>query len=91
MDQEIKTVIQYPTGSTEFDIPFDYLSRKFVRVSLVSDDNRRLLSNITEYRYVSKTRVKLLAGTAGFDRVEIRRYTSASDRRWSGLSSRTLI
>ena len=80
MDQEIKTVIQYPTGSTEFDIPFDYLSRKFVRVSLVSDDNRRLLSNITEYRYVSKTRVKLLAGTAGFDRVEIRRYTSASDR-----------
>lgn len=80
MDQEIKTVIQYPTGSTEFDIPFDYLSRKFVRVSLVSDDNRRLLSNITEYRYVSKTRVKLLVATTGFDRVEIRRFTSASER-----------
>ncbi len=80
MDQEIKTVIQYPTGSTEFDIPFDYLSRKFVRVSLVSDDNRRLLSNITEYRYVSKTRVKLLVDTTGFDRVEIRRLTSASER-----------
>lgn len=80
MDQEIKTVIQYPTGSTEFDIPFDYLSRKFVRVSLVSDDNRRLLSNITEYRYVSKTRVKLLVDTSGFDRVEIRRFTSASER-----------
>lgn len=80
MDQEIKTVIQYPTGSTEFDIPFDYLSRKFVRVSLVSDDNRRLLNNITEYRYVSKTRVKLLVATTGFDRVEIRRFTSASER-----------
>lgn len=80
MDQEIKTVIQYPTGSTEFDIPFDYLSRKFVRVSLVSDDNRRLLSNITEYRYVSKTRVKLLVATTGFDRVEVRRFTSASER-----------
>ncbi|WPJ50650.1 hypothetical protein RCIP0024_00044 [Klebsiella phage RCIP0024] len=80
MDQEIKTVIQYPTGSTEFDIPFDYLSRKFVRVSLVADDNRRLLSNITEYRYVSKTRVKLLVETTGFDRVEIRRFTSASER-----------
>lgn len=80
MDQEIKTVIQYPTGSTEFDIPFDYLSRKFVRVSLVSDDNRRLLSNITEYRYVSKTRVRLLVDTSGFDRVEIRRFTSASER-----------
>lgn len=80
MDQDIKTVIQYPVGPTEFDIPFDYLSRKFVRVSLVSDDNRRLLSNITEYRYVSKTRVKLLADTTGFGRVEIRRYTSASER-----------
>ncbi|MDT9151077.1 phage tail fiber protein, partial [Escherichia coli] len=65
---------------TEFDIPFDYLSRKFVRVSLVADDNRRLLSNITEYRYVSKTRVKLLVETTGFDRVEIRRFTSASER-----------
>lgn len=80
MDQDIKTVIQYPVGATEFDIPFDYLSRKFVRVSLVSDDNRRLLSNITEYRYVSKTRVKLLVDTTGFDRVEIRRFTSASER-----------
>ncbi len=80
MDQDIKTVIQYPVGATEFDIPFDYLSRKFVRVSLVSDDNRRLLSNITEYRYVSKTRVKLLVATTGFDRVEIRRFTSASER-----------
>lgn len=80
MDQDIKTVIQYPVGPTEFDIPFDYLSRKFVRVSLVSDDNRRLLSNITEYRYVSKTRVKLLVATTGFDRVEIRRFTSASER-----------
>lgn len=80
MDQDIKTVIQYPVGATEFDIPFDYLSRKFVRVSLVSDDNRRLLSNITEYRYVSKTRVKLLVAATGFDRVEIRRFTSASER-----------
>lgn len=80
MDQEIKTVIQYPTGSTEFDIPFDYLSRRFVRVSLVSEDSRKLLSNITEYRYVSKTRIKLLVSTEGFDRVEIRRFTSASER-----------
>lgn len=80
MDQDIKTVIQYPVGATEFDIPFDYLSRKFVRVSLVADENRRLLSNITEYRYVSKTRVKLLVDTTGFDRVEIRRFTSASER-----------
>lgn len=80
MDQDIKTVIQYPTGATEFDIPFDYLSRKFVRVSLVSDSDRRLLSNITEYRYVSKTKVKILVSTTGFDRVEIRRFTSATER-----------
>lgn len=80
MDQDIKTIIQYPTGDTEFDIPFDYLSRKFVRMSLVANDNRRLLSNITEYRYVSKTRVRLLVDTTGFDRVEIRRFTSASER-----------
>lgn len=80
MDQDIKTVIQYPLGATEFDIPFDYLARKFVRVSLVSDDDRRLLNNITEYRYVSKTRVKLLVDTTGFERLEIRRFTSATER-----------
>lgn len=81
MDQDIRTVINYPlTGSAEFDIPFDYLARKFVRVSLVSDENRQQLSNITEYRFVSKTRIKLLVGTTGFDRLEIRRFTSASER-----------
>lgn len=81
MDQDIRTVINYPlSGAVEFDIPFDYLARKFVRVSLVSDDNRRLLSNITEYRYVSKTRIKILVDTTGFDRLEIRRFTSASER-----------
>lgn len=80
MDQDIKTIIQYPTGAEEFDIPFDYLSRKFVRVSLVAAENRRLLSNIAEYRYVSKTRIKLLVDTTGFDRVEVRRFTSASER-----------
>lgn len=81
MDQDIRTVINYPlSGSVEFDIPFDYLARKFVRVSLVSDENRQQLSNITEYRFVSKTRIKLLVGTTGFDRLEIRRFTSASER-----------
>lgn len=81
MDQDIRTVINYPlSGTVEFDIPFDYLARKFVRVSLVSDDNRQLLSNITDYRFVSATRIKLLVGTADYDRLEIRRFTSASER-----------
>ncbi|WP_236527970.1 phage tail fiber protein, partial [Escherichia coli] len=73
-----KTIIQYPTSGDEYDIPFDYLSRKFVRVSLVSDTQRVLLDNITDYRYVSRTRVKLLVSTDGYSRVEIRRFTSAS-------------
>ncbi|WPH66506.1 tail fibers protein with depolymerase domain [Klebsiella phage PEA128] len=79
MDQDTKTIIQYPTGSDEYDIPFDYLSRKFVRVSLVSDTQRLLLDNITDYRYVSRTRVKLLVSTDWYSRVEIRRFTSASE------------
>ncbi|AXE28435.1 tail fibers protein [Klebsiella phage vB_KpnP_IME321] len=80
MNQDIKTIIQYPVGDVEFDIPFDYLSRKFVRVYLVSPLNRRQLNNITEYRYVSRTRIKLLVETAGFNLIEIRRFTSASER-----------
>lgn len=80
MNQDIKTIIQYPVGDVEFDIPFDYLSRKFVRVYLVSPLNRRQLNNITEYRYVSRTRIKLLVETDGFNLMEIRRFTSASER-----------
>lgn len=80
MDQDIKTVIQYPTGDSEYDIPFDYLSRKFVRVSLVGDNSRVILSNVTDYRYVSKTRIKLLADATGYGRIELRRFTSASER-----------
>ena len=80
MDQDIKTIIQYPADSVEYDIPFDYLSRKFIRVSLLTDSERLVLANITDYRYVSKTRIKLLVSTAGYTKVEIQRFTSASER-----------
>lgn len=85
MDQTVKTMIQLPlNGSTvEFDIPFEYLARKFVQVSLVSGDNRRLLVLPTEYRFVTTTRIRTTNAwgpASGFDRIEIRRFTSATDR-----------
>lgn len=80
MDQDIRTVATFPLAGNEYDIPFEYLARKFVRVSLVADDARRLLVNLSDYRYVTKTRIRISVDTTGFDRLEIRRYTSASDR-----------
>lgn len=68
------------TGQTEFDIPFEYIARKFVRVTLVGQD-RRVLTLNNDYRFVTKTRIALLANPpASYTFLELRRVTSATDR-----------
>lgn len=85
MDQTVRTFIQLPlNGSTvEFDVPFEYLARKFVQVSLVSGDNRKMLVLPTDYRFVTKTRIRTSLAwgpSQGYDRIELRRFTSATER-----------
>lgn len=87
MAQSYKTLVSYTLDSVnrEFDIPYQYLARRFVVVTLIGanlEDNV-VLTMGTDYRFVSKTRIQLSRawGTNdGFSIIELRRVTSATDR-----------
>lgn len=67
-------------GQTDFNIPFEYLARKFVVVTLLGID-RRVLTLNTDYRFVSRTVISLANPTpAGYTQLELRRVTSATER-----------
>ena len=67
-------------GQTDFNIPFEYLARKFVVVTLLGID-RQVLTLNTDYRFVSKTVISLANPTpAGYTQLELRRETSATER-----------
>lgn len=81
---EISTVYTYPLdGSrTDFDIPFEYLARKFVQVTLIGADRRVLVLN-TDYRFVTKSVISTTRAWGpgdNYELIEIRRYTSATER-----------
>lgn len=68
------------TGQTEFTIPFEYLARKFVMVTLLGTDSK-VLTLGADYRFVTKTTISLLVpAPAGYDRLELRRITDATER-----------
>lgn len=84
MATNIRTVKTYDLdGSTrEFDIPFEYLARKFVVVTLIGIDRKVLVLN-TDYRFSTKTLIsttKAWGPADGYQLIEIRRFTSATDR-----------
>lgn len=84
MANVIKTVITYPlNGSTrDFNIPFEYLARKFIQVTLIGRD-RKPLTNIDDYRFTSKNQIttNIAWGTGdGYQLIELRRFTSATER-----------
>ena len=84
MATNIKTVMTYPLdGSTmDFNIPFEYLARKFVRVTLIGVDRKELILN-QDYRFATKTTIsttRALGPADGYTLIEIRRFTSATDR-----------
>lgn len=81
----VQTVRTYALdGSTkDFIVPFEYLARKFVQVSLLGTAGRKQLVLNSEFRFSTKNQVTLLQawGPAnGYDRVELRRHTSATER-----------
>lgn len=84
MAQAIKTVLTYNLdGATkDFNIPFEYLARKFVVVTLIGVDRKVLVLN-QDYRFATRTTISttLAWGSAqGYQQIEIRRYTSATER-----------
>lgn len=84
MANVIKTVLTYPLdGSTrDFNIPFEYLARKFVVVTLIGKD-RKVLTLNTDYRFATRTTISLTKawGPAdSYETIELRRVTSTTDR-----------
>lgn len=79
-----KTVMTYNlTGAEQdFQIPFEYLARKFVQVTLIGKD-RKVLTLNTDYRFTMRTIItttKRWGPSDGYDMIEIRRFTSATER-----------
>ncbi|ATS93704.1 tail fiber protein [Pectobacterium phage DU_PP_II] len=84
MATNIRTVITYALdgSKTDFTIPFEYLARKFVVVTLIGVDRRELVLT-TDYRFATKTVISttIAWGAAqGYTSIEIRRFTSATER-----------
>lgn len=66
----------------DFTIPFEYLARKFVVVTLIGATRRELILN-TEFRFSTATTItttKAWGPADNFDLIEIRRLTSATER-----------
>lgn len=68
-------------STTEFDVPFDYLSRTFVKVTLIGATST-VLTLGTDYQFITPTRIQTFAayGPPGYSLIEIRRETSTTER-----------
>lgn len=74
-----RTLTQFPIGAQTYRIAFDYLSRSFVVVSLLSSVDptiNKVLTPGNDYTYQSSTTIKITASQAGYDIVQIHRFTS---------------
>ncbi|UCS82784.1 non-contractile tail fiber protein [Yersinia phage vB_YenP_Rambo] len=84
MANVIKTVLTYPLNGSnrDFNIPFEYLARKFVVVTLIGVD-RHVLTLNNDYRFATRTTIstnKAWGPADGYTTIEIRRVTSATER-----------
>lgn len=69
-------------STTDFNVPFDYLAKKFVQVTV---DSREKLGGdygdtTKDYFFVDKTTIRFNTAPASGAEIIIRRYTSATDR-----------
>lgn len=79
-----KTVKTYDLDGSQkdFEIPFEYLARKFVVVTLLGQDRKELVLNV-DYRFTQRTVITTTQtwGPADeYERIEIKRVTSATER-----------
>lgn len=79
-----KTIATFDlNGGQVFPVPFEYLARRFVFVTLVGPSGRQELVLNVDYRFTTKTEItttRIWGTTDGFEQIELRRYTSGSDR-----------
>ena len=80
---KITTIWTYQLNNvqTEFAVNFDYLSRKFVQVTLIGKDRKVLRMNV-DYRFIGAKTIKTTkawGSNDGYQYLEIRRVTSATD------------
>ncbi|QNJ57478.1 tailspike / hydrolase [Pseudomonas phage Waldo5] len=78
------TISTYQLDGTQrvFDIGFEYLARRFIVVTLINGDTRQVLGD-GEYRFVTPTQISTTIAWGpgnGFETIELRRRTSATDR-----------
>lgn len=77
----IKT-IALDGATRDFEIPYEYLARKFIKVTLLGQ-NRLVLKINDDYRFTSRgiiTTTRAWGPSDGYDSIELRRETSATDR-----------
>lgn len=84
MAQAPRTTMTYKLdgANRDFQLPFEYLARKFVQVTLVGVDRKVLTLNI-DYRFTQRTIITLTKNwgpSDGYSLIEVRRYTSATER-----------
>ncbi|SOO46625.1 tail fiber protein [Yersinia phage fPS-53] len=84
MALNIRTVMTYPLdgSNVNFTITFEYLARKFITVTLIGTDRKELILN-QDYRFTSKNQITLTKAwgpSDGYANIEIRRFTSATER-----------
>lgn len=80
----VTTVYTYPLNSStrEFTVPFEYLARRFVTVTLIGTNRRELVLN-DDFRFISQSIIQTTLPWGpgdGYENIEIRRNTSASER-----------
>ncbi len=79
------STIAFYTGdgtTTDFTVPFDYLAKKFVRVSVGTTvlEGGDYGDTSKDYYFLDKTTVRLKTAPQAGAKVTVRRYTSATDR-----------
>jgi hypothetical protein len=79
-----KTVLTYPLNGAQkdFPIPFEYLARKFVVVTLIGK-TRQVLTLNSDYRFTARTAITTTKAWGPgdlFTSIELRRVTSATER-----------
>lgn len=78
------TIYNYAlTGTVVFPVNFEYLARRFVVVTLKGATEERVLVLNVDYRFTTKNEIQTTLSwgpTQGFETIEIRRVTSATDR-----------
>lgn len=75
----MNTLWTYPlTGANTFNIPFDYLARRFVVLEAVDGKDRQVLSMGSDYRFTTKREVILIRDLpSNYKFLEVRRVTDS--------------